>query len=229
MTETAQLTPVRMWLIRHGEPETDAKGRCYGRLDWELSELGRFQAQMAAEALSGEPLAAVYSSPRRRAWQSAEFLATAKGLEVQILEGLCEIDFGDFEGLTYEEIERQYPEQYQHWMTCPTEIHFPGGESFAQMQTRVIAAITKLCQRHQGESIAIVSHGGVNRIILAEALGMRPTHIFRIAQRYAGLNLVTYYEGSPNVELVNGRAKDAQQALVTPCKEPALDLSREFT
>jgi broad specificity phosphatase PhoE len=118
-----------MWLIRHGEPETDAQGRSYGRLDWGLSDRGQFQAQMAAQALSGEPLAAVYSSPRRRAWQSAEFLGKARGLAVQILEGLCEIDFGDFDGLTYEEIQRQYPEQYQHWMTRPTEIHFPGGES----------------------------------------------------------------------------------------------------
>jgi len=209
MTETSQLTPVRMWLIRHGEPETDAQGRCYGRLDWGLSDRGQFQAQMAAQALSGKPLAAVYSSPRRRARQSAEFLGTAKGMAVQILEGLCEIDFGDFEGLTYEEIERQYPEQYQRWMTRPTEIHFPGGESFAQMQTRVIATTTKLCQRHQGQSIAIVSHGGVNRIILAEALGMPPTHIFRIAQRYAGLNLVSYYEGVPTVELVNWFANEA--------------------
>ncbi|MCI0720394.1 MAG: alpha-ribazole phosphatase [Acidobacteria bacterium] len=212
MTETTQLTLSRMWLIRHGEPETDAQGRCYGRLDWGLSDRGQFQAQMAAQALSGEALAAVYSSPRRRARQSAEFLGKAKGLAVQILEGLCEIDFGDFEGLTYEEIEKQYPEQYQRWMTRPTEIHFPGGESFAQMQTRVIATSTKLCQRHQGQSIAIVSHGGVNRIILAEALGMPATHIFRIAQRYAGLNLVTHYEGVPTVELVNGFAKDADSA-----------------
>ena len=204
MTETNQLIPLRMWLIRHGEPETDAQGRCYGSLDWGLSDRGQFQAQMAAQALSEEPLTAVYSSPRRRARQSAEFLATAKGLAVQILEGLCEIDFGDFEGLTYEEIQRQYPEQYQHWMTRPTETHFPGGESFAQMQARVIATTTKLRQCHQGQSIAIVSHGGVNRIVLAEALGMPSTHIFRIAQRYAGLNLLTYNEGVPTVELVNG-------------------------
>jgi alpha-ribazole phosphatase len=209
MTETTPLTRSRIWLIRHGEPETDAQGRCYGRLDWGLSDRGQFQAQMAAQALSGEPLAAVYSSPSRRARQSAEFLGKVKGLAVQILEGLCEIDFGDFEGLTYEEIEGQYPEQYQRWMTRPTEIHFPGGESFAQMQTRVIATTTKLCQRHQGESIAIVAHGGVNRIILAEALAMPATHIFRIAQRYAALNLVIYYEGLPTVELVNGCAKEA--------------------
>jgi alpha-ribazole phosphatase len=213
MTQTTQLVLSRVWLVRHGEPETEAQDRCYGRLDWELSERGQFQAQMAAQALSGEPLAAVYSSPRRRARQSAAFLGKAKGLAVQILEELGEIDFGDFEGLSYEEIEGQYPEQYERWMTRPTEIHFPGGESFAQMQTRVIATTTKLCQRHQGQSIAIVSHGGVNRIVLAEALAMPPSHIFRIAQRYAALNLVTYFEGTPTVELVNGSVQDAELAL----------------
>jgi alpha-ribazole phosphatase/probable phosphoglycerate mutase len=169
---------------------------------------------MAAQALSGEPLAAIYSSPRRRALQSAEFLGKAKGLSVTILEGLCEIDFGDFEGLTYEEIEKQYPERYQRWMTRPTEIHFPGGESCAQMQTRVLATTLKLCQLHQRESIAIVSHGGVNRIILAEALGMPATHIFRIAQRYAGLNLVVFYEGVPTVELFNAFPNDAHLGLM---------------
>ena len=169
---------------------------------------------MAAQALSGETLAAIYSSPRRRARQSAEFLGKAKGLAVEILEGLCEIDFGHFEGLTYEEIQKQYAEQYQHWMNRPTEIHFPGGESFAQMQTRVIATATELFQRHQGESIAIVSHGGVNRIILAEALGIPATHIFHIAQRYAGLNLVIFYEGVPTVELVNGFPKGRSLGLM---------------
>ena len=213
MAETTPLTLSRIWLIRHGEPETDAHGRCYGRLDWGLSDRGQVQAQMAAQALSGEPLAAIYSSPRRRARQSAEFLGKAKDLSVTILEGLCEIDFGDFEGLTYEEIEKQYPDQYKRWMTRPTEIHFPGGESFVQMQTRVLATTTKLCQRHQGESIAIISHGGVNRIILAEALGMPPTHIFRIAQRYAGLNLLVFYEGVPMVELVNAFPNDAHLGL----------------
>ena len=98
-------------------------------------------------------------------------------------------------------------------MTRPTEIHFPGGESFAQMQTRVMATTTELFQRHQGESIAIVSHGGVNRIILADALGMPPTHIFRIAQRYAGLNLIVFYEGVPTVELVNAFPNDAHLGL----------------
>ena len=214
MVETTPLALSRIWLIRHGEPETDAQGRCYGRLDWGLSDRGKVQAQMAAQALSGEPLAAIYSSPRRRARQSAEFLGKAKDLPVTILEGLCEIDFGDFEGLTYEEIEKQYPDQYKRWMTRPTEIHFPGGESFVQMQTRVLATTTKLCQRHQGESIAIISHGGVNRIILAEALGMPPTHIFRIAQRYAGLNLVVFYEGVPTVELVNAFPNDSHLGLM---------------
>jgi alpha-ribazole phosphatase len=209
MAETTPLNVSRIWLIRHGEPEAVAQGRCYGRLDWGLSDRGQVQAQMAARALSGEPLAAIYSSPRRRARQSAECLGKANGLSVTILEGLCEIDFGDFEGLTYEEIEKQHPEQYQRWMTRPTEIQFPGGESFAQMQTRVIAVTTRLRECHQGQSIAIVSHGGVNRIILAEALGIPATHIFRIAQRYAGLSLVIYNGGVPTVEVVNGLAKVA--------------------
>jgi len=129
----------------------------------------------------------------------AESLHAAIALE----ERLREIDFGVFEGRLYEEIAQEYPETYSQWMEHPAETQFPNGESFVQMKARVIEAAHELYARHRGETIAVVSHGGVNRILLAAALGVANADIFRIAQRYAAMNLLVLIGDYPSVELMN--------------------------
>jgi alpha-ribazole phosphatase len=193
----------RIWLIRHGEPCSESYGRCYGQLDIELSPKGRKQLQVVAEELSSEPICAIYSSPRRRALESASILADRVRCPVTSEERFREIDFGNFEGKLYDDIAQKYPEIYRQWMEDPTATQFPNGESFEQMQARVIDAAYMLYARHQGETIAIISHGGVNRILLAAALGVSNTNIFRIAQRYAARNLLTLIGDYPSVELMN--------------------------
>jgi alpha-ribazole phosphatase/probable phosphoglycerate mutase len=193
----------RIWLIRHGEPCAESRGRCYGQLDIELSLEGRRQLQSVAGKLSEEPICAIYSSPRRRALESASILAAQVHCPVTAEEKFREIDFGDFEGKLYDDIALQYPEIYRQWMESPTQTQFPNGESFVQMQARVVDAAHQLYTRHRGETIAIVSHGGVNRILLADALGVSNANIFRIAQRYAARNLLTLIGDYPSVELMN--------------------------
>ena len=193
----------RVWLIRHGEPCSESRGRCYGQLDIELSLEGRRQLQAVAGKLSEEPICVIYSSPRRRALESASILAERLHCSVRTEEQFREIDFGDFEGKLYDDIAQEYPKIYRQWMEHPTETQFPNGESFVQMQTRVVDAAYKLYARHHGETIAIVSHGGVNRILLATVLGVSNTNIFRIVQRYAARNLVTLIGDYPLVELMN--------------------------
>jgi len=119
------------------------------------------------------------------------------------LEALREIDFGAFEGLTYEQIQRRFPALYRQWMESPTEIEFPNGEGFPAMRQRVLEAVRHLRQAHVGESIAIVAHGGVNRILLADALGMPPAKIFRLGQGYAAVNRIDYIGKEPVVEKLN--------------------------
>lgn len=200
------MTNTRLWLIRHGEPAPEVRGRCYGRLDIGLSEEGRRQAERAAERLRGEPFAAIYSSPRRRALESAEILAGPHACGVSCEEDLREIDFGDLEGLTYDEIAARHPELYRRWMERPTEVEFPNGESFPALRLRVRSAMAALLNRHAGECVALVTHGGVIRVVLAEALGMPPANLFCIAQRYGALNLIHYLGSQPVIELINGAA-----------------------
>jgi alpha-ribazole phosphatase len=191
----------RFWLIRHGEPVEESRGRCYGSLDVGLSTNGHTQMARVAELLKDEPIAAIYSSPRLRAVESARTLALAPPVEV--VTGLREINFGDFEGLTYDEISERYPDLYRQWMESPTEVRFPNGENFAEMQARVLHAFDEIHSAHAGQTVAIVSHGGVNRILIAWALQIPNDCLFRIAQKYAAVNLLTVQDGVPSVELLN--------------------------
>jgi broad specificity phosphatase PhoE len=153
-------TTLRLVLVRHGEPEASARGRCYGRLDVDLSMRGRQQMRRVARLLESAPLAAVYCSPRRRARESGEILAAPHGLAPRPENRFREIDFGSLEGLTYDEAAERFPEVYKAWMERPTEVEFPGGESLSAMRGRVVAAAGELMGRHGGHTIAIVSHGG---------------------------------------------------------------------
>ena len=155
--------------------------------------------------LSGEPVTAIYSSPSCRAVESAS-LRHIDGLSVTVDERLREIDFGEFEGLTYDDIARRFPEKYHEWMTRPTDVSFPGGESFGGMSVRVLAAMDDIRRLHSGKTVVTISHGGVNRIILAAALGLDPRRMFTLDQAYASVNVIDYAGDEPLVRLINAAA-----------------------
>lgn len=177
---------LRLLLIRHGEPEASARGLCYGKLDMGLSAKGHAQMARLAEALASVTIDAFYASPRRRALESVENLRGKPIVEPR----LAEIDFGELEGLTYDEVAERYPRIYEEWMRAPTKVHFPGGESFKQMRRRVLQAVSEIREARKEQTVAIVSHGGVNRIVLAHALGVEASMIFRMEQSYAGVSVI---------------------------------------
>jgi alpha-ribazole phosphatase len=193
----------RIVLIRHGEPSEKIHGYCYGKLDVGLSEIGREQIKKAANFVKHLNLSAIYASPRVRATESASIIAKDCETFYSINEHFCEIDFGDFEGLAYTEIEQKFPAEFKIWMETPTEAKFPNGESFTEMQARVLQVISELKDKHRGEQIAIVSHGGVNRIILAHYLNVANKDIFRLEQTYANVNIIDFYDDFPVVRLMN--------------------------
>jgi alpha-ribazole phosphatase len=191
----------RLILIRHGEPVEDARGLCYGSLDFGLSPAGHEHARRIAAELAGARVEALYSSPRRRALETAEPLATAFGLDVVVDEDLRELDFGDFEGRSYEEIERAQPALYRAWMESPTAVRFPNGESYADVRARALAAFERIGDAC--DCAVVVTHGGVIRAGLAEWLGMPAEAIFRIDQSYGGITIVDRLDGVPLVRRVN--------------------------
>jgi alpha-ribazole phosphatase len=192
-----------VWLIRHGHAE-GVDGRCYGRHDAPLSLKGIEQAKAVATQLAQESVRHIYSSNLRRAIQTAEIIAEPHRLPVQQLAELAEMDFGDLEGMRYEEIEERFPEVFQSWMNCPVETQFPNGENFRQMSHRVLGAFGSLVERHPNEPIGIVAHAGVLRIILCRALAIPDGEFFRLPQPHGAINRVEYSENGTIVELSHG-------------------------
>ena len=192
----------RLILVRHAEPQEDARGRCYGSLDIGLSEAGREHAGRLALRLASVECEAVYSSPRVRALETAAAIAAVFGLAPAVDEGLRELDFGELEGRTYDEIAASEPELYRAWMTTPTKVRFPGGESFADLKARSVAALERIRRLH--EHAIVVTHGGVLRAGIAAWLSMPDEAIFRLDQRYCGVTIVDWLDDEPLVRLLNG-------------------------
>jgi alpha-ribazole phosphatase len=195
----------RLYLIRHATPALEP-GRCCGSLDVGLSDEGRAQARLLAGALGRVDLAAVYTSPLERARHTAAELATDQNLVPNELPGLAEIDFGELEGRRFDEIAATHPDVYATWMSRPTEVEFPAGERFADFSRRVRETTRDIRRAHEREAIAIVSHGGPIRIVVADALAMPPRALFRVDQSFTGLSVIDWIEGSPIVRLLNASA-----------------------
>jgi alpha-ribazole phosphatase/probable phosphoglycerate mutase len=186
-------------LVRHAEPVAEARGRCYGTLDLELSGAGHAQARALAARLDAPD--AIVSSPRLRAVQTAQPLAELRGLPIEIDERLRELDFGDFEGRTYDEIERSEPERFRAWMTSPTTVQFPNGESYADLRARAAAALDDIRSRHA--HALVVTHGGVIRAGLAAWLELPDRAVFRLGQRHCGVTIVDWFGDEPVVRVLN--------------------------
>jgi broad specificity phosphatase PhoE len=155
-------------LVRHGETEWNATKRAQGQADVPLNEAGRLQAQVAAAQLDGVNLAGVYSSDLSRAIDTAEPIARAHGLEVVTDPAFREIDQGEWEGLGLEEISARWPDL---WGPARHYVRRPGGESPEQVQERALEGMARVVERHKRGAVAIVSHGGTIRWIVANALG----------------------------------------------------------
>jgi broad specificity phosphatase PhoE len=157
-------------LARHGETDWNRERRWQGQADPPLNELGREQSRRLAESLAGVPLAAVYSSDLRRAVETATIVAERTGVDVAPLPELREIDIGEWSGLTSEEIEDAYPENYRRLQE--TGRGWESGETYQQLGERVVVAVKRIAAGHPGDQILVVAHGGAIRSLLAHAEGL---------------------------------------------------------
>lgn len=175
-------------LVRHGETEWNKLGKFQGSVDIELSEEGRRQAFCLKKALKGD-FGVAYASPLIRAMETANILCEDTGLQVIPCEKMREINFGSFEGLTFEEIKGNYPEEFEKWRTDETEGPFPGGDmSLRNASTRAAAAIREIAAAHPGEKVLIVAHGG---IIKAGLMGLFQWKMTMYHHFYVGNTAIT--------------------------------------
>ena len=195
-------TAARVILIRHGETEWNAFGKFQGQTDINLSEKGRNQAKKLAEFFPVENLDAIYSSDLSRAFETASFVAKKFNLNVTKEPAFREMNFGLWEGLTYNEINEKWPEELKNFYTRPDLLKVPEGETFVKLQTRAVKRVYELVEKHRGGAFAIFSHGGVLRTILADALEMPLKNIWRIKHENTSVSIVSYGE-APFVECFN--------------------------
>lgn len=161
--------PTRIIAIRHGETAWNVDTRTQGHLDIPLSANGRWQAERLASALKDASISAIYASDLTRAWETAQYIGQAQGLQVIKEIGLRERDFGDFEGKTFAEIEVLLPEQSMRWRKRDPDFYPTGGESLVALRGRVLEATERLAAQHPGEQIALVGHGGVMDVLYRAA------------------------------------------------------------
>ncbi|OGO47109.1 MAG: hypothetical protein A2W34_03185 [Chloroflexi bacterium RBG_16_64_32] len=164
---------MRLFLVRHGETESNRRGLALGRDDVPLNERGLWQAERLGRALAPEPLAAVYSSPLRRTLDTARAVASPHGVDVQTEERLVEMDIGEADGLTFEEVRSRFPGLLEAWVSDkgPTQA-MPGGERLLDVQERAWSAIADLAARHNEETVAAVTHNFVILTLLVRVLGL---------------------------------------------------------
>jgi broad specificity phosphatase PhoE len=163
----------RLVMLRHGDTVGNSKERFHGRNDVELSEAGRDQVRAAALALRREPLDLIVSSPLARAWESARLVAN--GANIRLDRDLREIDFGRWEGLTREEIERADPRNYQTWQAEGSSFDFPGGEPRDAFVERVLGSLARI-QMSGAANVLVVAHKGIVKTITKQLLGQPLDH-----------------------------------------------------
>lgn len=151
---------MKLYLIRHGQTEWNIEGKIQGRTDVPLNETGLYQAQLLSEAMRRHPVSALFSSPLRRAFQTAEIVARGQVLPVIPVEGLKEVDFGLWEGLTWEEIDQNFHEDFIKWDKNPAENTPTGGEPRKQCRERCREAVERILEESKGDA-AVVAHGGI--------------------------------------------------------------------
>ncbi len=161
-----------MFLVRHGRSIWNAAGRIQGQIDIELDELGLQQAQRIANRLEGERIAAIYSSPLRRAATTADAIAARLNLPVQADARLMEYDFGVISGMTWAEVKETHPDLANRWLEDPWAVPLAGSEGRVNFAARVLSAMQDINAQHPDEQVAIVAHGGTFGVYLSAMLGL---------------------------------------------------------
>ncbi|MFH0914690.1 MAG: histidine phosphatase family protein [Chloroflexota bacterium] len=181
-------------LVRHGETEWNVAEIFRGRLDIALNETGLRQAELLARELSGWKLAAVYSSPLKRALQTAEPIARYHELVVKTSPGLTDLNFGEWQGRAREEVKNKYPQIYTEWIESPHKVRVPGGESLDEVRERATRLVEEVVAQHQG-TVVLVSHRVITKVLICALLGLDNSRFWNIRHDNCGVTIFDYRKG----------------------------------
>ncbi len=192
-----------IYLVRHGRTAWNKEEIFRGTRDIPLDEQGKEEARLVGEWLKDGVIAAVYSSPLSRSVETAEAIAGGHGLEVKLLPGIQDINFGQWEGIAQDEVIGRWPDLYRQWKSTPHLVTFPDGESLEMVRRRSMEALMDLVERHRKETLVLVAHRVVNKVIVASLIGLDNSHFWRIGQDTGATNVFRYEEGQWMILSVN--------------------------
>jgi len=190
-----------LYLIRHGETDFNATGRVQGHTESDLSELGLEQARRVEQRLRGVSFIRAYSSPLRRAVQTAE-IALGGVTDVELCDGIKEINLGVWEGRTAAALRREYPREVKRWFVEPSKLRIEDGETIRAFRARVVRSMDRIRADHDRGIVAVFAHGGVICTYLTKLLGMKLDDIWRFKIRNASVTRVIFPQDRPRVDLL---------------------------
>lgn len=183
----------KILLARHGHVAGISPERFRGRADLPLTAEGRRQAELVARriSLTWRP-AAVYTSPLSRCRDTGAAIARPLRLTPAALDELTDIDYGEWQGMSRAEVEARWPAEAGRWYRTPDRAAIPGGETLEQLRTRVVGAVKAVCARHPDDTVVLVGHDSVNRVILLNALDAPLAQYWRIRQHPCAINEIEF-------------------------------------
>jgi len=177
---------MKLIIARHGETDWNVNEVFRGRLDIELNETGHKQARLMADYLAGTRLSAVYSSPLKRALETAQAVAGRQGIEVTASPELTDMDFGEWQGLSIKTVRDEYPEFFARWLEEPHHLKVPGGESLLDVRERSLLLVNRVAEQAAGD-VLLVSHRVVGKILTCALLGLDDSHFWNVKLDTCGL------------------------------------------
>ncbi|MFC1915949.1 histidine phosphatase family protein [Chloroflexota bacterium] len=181
-------------IVRHGETEWNVNEIFRGRIDVGLNETGIRQAELLAEYLSTIKLEAIYSSPLKRVLQTAEIIAGYHKLNVNTTPDLIDFNFGDWQGLSHQEVRNKYKALYKTWINHPEQVRMPAGESLDDVRERAMGLVKNTIDRYKG-TVVLVSHRVVNKVLICALLELDNSHFWKVKQDTCGITTFTYENG----------------------------------
>ena len=184
---------VKLILARHGETVWNVEKIYRGRKDVNLDEVGIKQAELLGNYLSNWELTTIYSSPLRRAIETANIIARYQKIGVHVADGLIDINYGEWQALPEQEVKRLYPTLHNDWHNNPHRVRMPGGESLEDVRKRAIEVVNDVLSKYQG-SVVLISHRVVIKVLICSLLGLDNSHFWNVKQDVGGITIFNYVD-----------------------------------
>jgi probable phosphoglycerate mutase len=193
----------RVYFVRHGQTQLSLENRFCGSIDPPLNETGKKMAEALGMRLGGEKWSAIYCSPRLRTRETAAPTASRAGITVELMDGLREIAYGEWEGRAEEEVRRSEPERFRAWSEHPAVVSPPRGETAVEIAERATRALDEIVRRNPDGQVLVVSHKATLRVLFCALLGIDLDRFRdRIAQRVAAISIIDWKSGGPLLQVL---------------------------